>query len=236
MFLSFARMFRMLLGRLCLVLIMSKMGQLTKKCSTVAFTSQVGQVLWKFVPLLKLCVIRVWPTRNLESFFCSVLFSLSVQTVVSLLIFRRKRSRTFVHSNSHVEWIRFLNHNFRSWHGIALCKVLLVWPRFARLSARSFPGIPTWAGIHMMIVLLVMCCWIAWIQGWVGFELLSAFTQLWESVKMSFGIVGVVLTTSRIAAASAENTEHWSGSLRWLSLLSRTAPTPTPDDDLDPSV
>lgn len=70
----------------------------------------------------------------------------------------------------------------------------------------------------------------------MGFELLRAFTQLCESVKMSVGIVGVVLTTSRIAAASAENTEHWSSSLKWFSFLFRTAPTPTPADDLDPSV
>lgn len=77
---------------------------------------------------------------------------------------------------------------------------------------------------------------ISWIQGCRGFEFFRASTTLRESVMIRTGLSDGFVAASSTAAASAENIEQMSGSLKDIDEPSSTIPKPTPSDDLDPSV
>lgn len=109
----------------------------------------------------------------------------------------------------------------------------------AKTSARSLPAIPQCPGTHINALgygAVSSNIWMPWINGCLFLGFSTAVMELWESVTISSDPSLGAVSAWKIAAASAEKTEHSVGRLCCSSCLLPWTPTPTRPADLDPSV
>lgn len=158
-----------------------------------------------------LCDAWVCPTRRRESISWSWRFAVSVQGVVSPLIFRMNGCLVLTHSWAHATRIVDFTQCLRSAPGTALVNMRPVRPMAASWSASTLPLMPQWPGTHSRTVPVGQSFWMAWIHGWRDVGEFIVVSTLAESEITQIGFDAGVVVANSIAAASAEKTEHWSG-------------------------
>lgn len=196
---------------LLLLLASSYCGQFIIMCSAVLRILQMGHCTLKGAPFAMLQLNRVASTRRRDITRWSHWWSQSFQRLVSALVFLRgsvllSHSLIQLSANSCFMCLR------KSGPGTPRDASGMLLPRFAFLSAASFPSIPQCDGTHIKVA-VVACCCRACTHGCRVVAAARASIVLLESVitriGWSLGAVAAGMFSAHVAMAGTRISEKY---------------------------